>query len=66
MRDLEEDLKEKAAQVELKKAECDAMIPKLEAEKTKANDEAAKANAVAEETTKKQARSRRVPRSRRA
>ena len=36
---LEEDLKVKAVEVDEKKAQCDAMIPKLEAEKAKANKE---------------------------
>lgn len=51
---LEEDLKVKAVEVEEKKAECDAMIPKLEEEKGKAGDEAAKANVIAAGATKKE------------
>jgi len=51
---LEEDLKEKSVQVEEKKAQCDAMIPKLEEEKSKAGDEAAKANVIASAATEKE------------
>ncbi|KAJ1634337.1 dynein heavy chain and region D6 of dynein motor-domain-containing protein [Pavlovales sp. CCMP2436] len=44
---LEEQLKIKQVEVEEKKIQCDAMIPKLDAEKSKAADEAAKANVIA-------------------
>ena len=54
-RGLEDALKVKAVEVEKKKAACDAMIPKLEAEKAKAGDEAAKANAIAKGAIDKQA-----------
>ena len=51
---LEEDLKVKSVEVEEKKAACDAMIPKLEEEKAKATDEAAKANVIAADATEKE------------
>jgi dynein heavy chain len=51
---LEEDLKIKSVEVEEKKAAADAMIPKLEEEKSKAGDEAAKATVIAEGATKKE------------
>jgi len=51
---LEEELKVKAVEVEEKKAAADAMIPKLEAEKSKASEEAERANAIAAEATKKE------------
>ena len=44
-----------AVEVEAKKAEVDAMIPKLEEEKGKAGDEAAKANVIAAGAEKKEA-----------
>ena len=43
---LEEALKVKAVEVEEKKAQAEAMIPTLEAEKSKANDESREANKV--------------------
>ena len=52
--ELEEELKVKAVEVEEKKAAADAMIPKLEAEKDKATDEAERANVIASEATKKE------------
>ena len=52
---LEEDLKVKAVEVDEKKAQCDAMIPKLEAEKAKANKEAETANEIAAQATTKEA-----------
>ena len=51
---LEENLKVKAVEVEAKKAECDAMIPKLEEEKAKAGEEASKANKIASAATIKE------------
>jgi dynein heavy chain len=51
---LEDDLKIKSVEVEEKKAACDAMIPKLEEEKAKATDEAAKANVIAADATLKE------------
>ena len=51
---LEEDLKLKQVEVEEKKIQCDAMIPKLDAEKGKAADEAAKANVIASAAAEKE------------
>jgi len=44
----------KSVEVEAKKAECDAMVPKLEEEKGKAGEEAAKANVIASAATIKE------------
>lgn len=55
MAGLEEELKVRAVEVEEKKGAADAMIPKLEAEKAKASEEAERANAIASEATKKEA-----------
>lgn len=52
--ELEEEIKIKAVEVEAKKAEVDAMIPKLEEEKGKAGDEAARANVIAAAAEKKE------------
>ena len=52
---LEEALKVKAVEVEEKKAQAEAMIPSLEAEKSTANEESREANKVAEEASKKEA-----------
>ena len=52
--ELEEEIKVKAVEVEAKKAEVDAMIPKLEEEKGKAGVEAAKATKIATEADAKE------------
>ena len=49
MSGLEEDLKVKAVEVEEKKAQAEAMIPRLEAEKSTADGESRAANKVADE-----------------
>ena len=55
MSGLEEDLKVKAVEVEEKKAQAEAMIPRLEAEKSTADGESRAANKVADEAAKKEA-----------
>jgi dynein heavy chain len=52
--ELEESLKIKQVEVEEKKIQCDAMIPKLDSEKAKASDEAAKANVIASAASEKE------------